>query len=185
MSASITLKGFVATPPKFSVVGGDRKVDITSFRLGASDRRFNPSTERWENGDTSFYSVSCFGRLAVNAFASLNKGDAVVVTGRRKVKEWSAGEKSGLDVEVVAESVGHDLRWGKTGAFVRNTGSSSGGNRDVERDAGAVEVPDDSEDESDANGPDEGRNPLLSIASSLTLDAGEPAEETEELRTPF
>ena len=130
MSASVTVKGFVATQPKFVIVGDN--LAITSFRLGASTRRFSPTTNQWETTNTSWYSISCFRDLATNAFASLNKGDPVIVSGILKVSEWSAGDKAGLDVEITADSIGHDLRWGKATGFAR-TPSKRGGAHDGDR----------------------------------------------------
>jgi len=128
MSASITVQGFVATPPSFKIVGDN--LAVSNFRLGSSTRRLNAQTGVWETTNTSWYSISCFRDLAINAFASLKKGDPVVLTGQLKVAEWSAGDKSGLDVEITAEAIGHDLRWGKDSGFERTPSKSRGGARD-------------------------------------------------------
>lgn len=153
MSSSITVRGFAATQPKFVIVNG---LSISSFRVGSSERRYNRSSGGWENGMTSWFSVSCFRELATNVFASVNKGDPIIVTGRLKVSEWSAGDKSGLDVEIEAEGIGHDFRWGKSMGFAKNNGKSSGGKHDGE----------------DAQ--DDVREEELKLASARVLDAGEP-----------
>ena len=168
MSSTITVRGFVATQPKFVIVNG---LSISSFRIGASERRYNRSTASWENGPTSWYSVSCFRELATNAFASINKGDPVIITGRLKVSEWSAGDKSGLDVEIEAEGIGHDFRWGKAVGFAKNNGKSTGGRDDGADPSGGEQVPPDEEAEVAASA--WGR-PGLSVASSSVADAGEP-----------
>ncbi|WP_162940354.1 single-stranded DNA-binding protein [Gryllotalpicola protaetiae] len=178
MSSTITVRGFVATQPKFVMAG---PLAISSFRLASNDRRYNRTTGQWETGPTSWYSVSTFRVLATNVFASIGKGDPVIVTGRLKVTEWSAGGKAGLDVEIEAEGVGHDFRWGKASGFVRNNGKSSGG-----ADDGAPAVDDEQPpafDRGDRSGfvPEpsgEGEvwaNPATSIASASSADAGEPA----------
>ncbi|WP_022881027.1 single-stranded DNA-binding protein [Gryllotalpicola ginsengisoli] len=149
MSATITLRGFVATPPKFTATskpapdGTARTLEITSFRVGASDRRFNRVTGQWESGPVSWYSVSCFRKLALNVYASIHKGEPVVITGRLRVREWSAGDKSGLDVEVEAEAVGHDLTFGKERGFDRNPQSGSAGSGDDEHGEIQPSEPDD------------------------------------------
>ncbi|HEY0248363.1 MAG TPA: single-stranded DNA-binding protein [Gryllotalpicola sp.] len=197
MSASITVKGFVATQPKFVIVG--QNLAIANFRLGSSDRRFNTTTGRWETAGVSWYSVACFRDLASNAFASLNKGDPVIVSGRLKVSEWSAGDKSGLDVEIEADAVGHDLRWGKAMGFARTTARAAGGRDGEPHGTDDDQTPPDPDAESAASG---WADPAAAIASATTEDAGEPTafelvgididEETGEVltatgetRTPF
>jgi single-strand DNA-binding protein len=54
---------------------------------------------------------------------SVSKGQRIVVTGRLRIRDWVAGEKTGTNIEVDADAVGHDLSWG-TSAFVRNISSA-------------------------------------------------------------
>jgi single-strand DNA-binding protein len=170
MSSSITVRGFAATQPKFNVVAD--RFAVSSFRLGSSERRYNRSTGAWENGPTSWYTVSCFRDLASNVYASVNKGDPVIVTGRLKVSEWSAGAKSGVDVEIEADGIGHDFRWGKALGFVRPKAPSKGGRDDGEERA----------DEEQAPPPDDGLEtatevwpvPGMALGSTSVADAGEP-----------
>lgn len=170
MSSTITVRGFVATQPKINIVAD--RLAISSFRLGSSERRFNRSTGQWETSSVSWYSVSCFRDLATNAFASINKGDPVIVTGRLKVSEWSAGDKSGLDVEIEAEGVGHDFRWGKAVGFARTHGKSAGGSDDGTRpELEGSAVPE--EIAGSASALDWGGSGLT-LQSSTSADAGEP-----------
>jgi single-strand DNA-binding protein len=166
MSSSITVRGFAATQPKFVIVNG---LSISSFRLGSSERRFNRATGGWENGPTSWFSVSCFRELATNAFASINKGDPIIVTGRLKVSEWSAGDKSGLDVEIEADGIGHDFRWGRALGFAKNNGKPSGG-----KDDGGQPVEDDQTPPDEASGDAPWGAPGMSIGAASVADAGEP-----------
>ncbi|HPZ49473.1 MAG TPA: single-stranded DNA-binding protein, partial [Propionibacteriaceae bacterium] len=39
----------------------------------------------WQDGDTTWYNVKSFGRLADNVAASIRKGDGVVATGRLEI----------------------------------------------------------------------------------------------------
>ena len=41
------------------------------------------------------------------------KGQRIIVAGRLRIREWQADEKRGTNVEVEAEAIGHDLRWGE------------------------------------------------------------------------
>lgn len=58
--------------------------------------------------------MTAFRTLAINAAASIGKGDRVIVAGRIRIREWSSGERSGTSIEVDAEVIGHDLGWGTT-----------------------------------------------------------------------
>jgi single-strand DNA-binding protein len=110
MTDTITLTGLVATVP--FVVDQNDKVPFLSFRLASSQRYYDRRSSQWVAGDTNWYTVTAFRALAINAAASIHKGDRVLVTGRLKVRRWEAGEKNGLSVDVEADSIGHDLLWG-------------------------------------------------------------------------
>jgi single-strand DNA-binding protein len=60
----------------------------------------------------------------MNTAASINKGDRVVVAGRLRIREWQAGDKSGTNIEVDADALGHDLSWGST-VFSRSVSSTA------------------------------------------------------------
>lgn len=112
MTDSITLTGLVATVPY--VVDQADKVPFVSFRLASNQRYYDRRTSQWVAGDTNWYTITAFRALAVNAAASITKGDRVLVTGRLKVRRWESGEKNGISVDVEADSIGHDLLWGTT-----------------------------------------------------------------------
>lgn len=116
MTDSITLTGLVATEPR-RITTSDN-LTIISFRLASSQNRFDRSTGTWVPGDTNWYTVSAFRRLALGAGASLAKGDRVLVSGRVRIREWSNDDRSGTTVEIEADSIGHDLAWG-TSQFTR------------------------------------------------------------------
>lgn len=117
MSDKITLRGTVGTPPR--TVKTTENLVITSFRLASSLRRYDRSQDKWVETDTNWYTITAFRQLATNTFASVVKGDRVVVTGALKLREWKSGDRSGTTAEVEAESIGHDLVFG-TGTFVRS-----------------------------------------------------------------
>jgi single-strand DNA-binding protein len=120
MTDNITLTGLVATVPR--VITTSEGLAITSFRLASSQRRFDKSTEKWMDGETNWYTITTFRQLATNAAVSVKKGERIVVTGKLRIRDWQAGEKSGTNVDVEAESLGHDLSWG-TAAFSRSAGN--------------------------------------------------------------
>jgi single-strand DNA-binding protein len=118
MNDIITLTGLVATTPKHIVTS--EQVTVTSFRLAATQRRFDTETQKWLDGDTNWYTVTAFRDLAVNVIGSIVKGQRILVTGRLRVRDWATDDKSGTNVEVEAETMGHDLRWGDA-QFTRHT----------------------------------------------------------------
>jgi len=109
---TITVVGFVGTPPKHVVTSTG--LQITNFRLASTPRKWDRNTGKFVDGETNWYSVSAWRQLAVNAIASLEKGDRVIVTGRLKVQNWENGAKSGINVEIEADAIGQDLTWGTT-----------------------------------------------------------------------
>ncbi|WP_345764368.1 single-stranded DNA-binding protein [Diaminobutyricibacter sp. McL0608] len=116
MNDSLSTRGVVATVPNHIVTS--EGLPITSFRLASSQRKFNRSTQTWENGDTNWFTVTAFRQLATNIAACVSKGDRIVVSGRLSVRDWESGDRSGTVVEVDADAVGHDLTWG-TATFSR------------------------------------------------------------------
>lgn len=116
MSEIVTVSGLVATTPRHLVTQDG--LPITSFRLAASHRRFDRTTNKWIDGETNWFTVTSFRQLAINAAGSVSKGERVLVTGKLRVRDWDNGERAGTSVEVEAESLGHDLTWG-TATFTR------------------------------------------------------------------
>jgi single-strand DNA-binding protein len=112
MSDTITITGLVATTPRH--VTTTEGLNITSFRLASTQRRFDRSQERWIDGDTNWYTITTFRALAINASTSIEKGQRVLVAGKLRIRDWENGEKSGTTVDIEADSVGHDLAWGST-----------------------------------------------------------------------
>lgn len=112
MIDTLTIVGRVATDPtQVQTAGG---VAVTNFRLASTHRRFDPAAQAWTDSGTNWYSVAAFRQLGENAKASLRTGDAVIVTGRLKIRNWESNGKHGTSVDVEAEAIGHDLRWGTT-----------------------------------------------------------------------
>jgi single-strand DNA-binding protein len=122
VSDIITLTGIVGTEPR--AVTTAEGLAITSFRLASTQRRFDKGQEKWVDGETNWYSITTFRQLATNAAMSVKKGERILVTGRLRIREWESGGKSGTNIEIEAESLGHDLSWG-TAAFSRGAGSAS------------------------------------------------------------
>ncbi len=116
MTDTLTVSGFVATTPRHLITA--EGFSVTSFRLASNLRRFDRKKNCWVDVGTNWYSVSTFRQLASNVVESVKKGDRVVVTGRLRISEWGDGDKHGVNIDLDADVLGHDLRWG-TASFIR------------------------------------------------------------------
>lgn len=122
MSDTITLTGLVATPPKHIVTS--EGLQITSFRLASTQRRYDRAESKWVDAATNWYTITAFRTLAANAIGSILKGQRVLVTGRLRIRDWESGEKAGTTIEVDADAIGHDLTFG-TSSFTRSAAAPS------------------------------------------------------------
>lgn len=116
MNDTVTIRGNVGGDPVKSMTAGG--VPVVHFRVASSSGYWDRRTGSWVEGGTNWYAVSAFRQLADHAKASLRSGDAVIVTGTLKLREWESNGKRGFSADLEADSIGHDLRWG-TSAFVR------------------------------------------------------------------
>jgi len=122
MTDTMTISGFVATTPRHLIT--NEGLSVTSFRLASNLRRFDRSKNSWVDAGTNWYSVSTYRQLASNVVGSISKGDRVLVTGRLRISEWGDGDKRGVNIDLDAEALGHDLRWG-TASFTRTIRSEA------------------------------------------------------------
>ena len=121
MHDTVTIVGNVATDPTQGRTAGG--ITVTNFRLASTHRRFDDATQTWVDVATNWYSVAAFRQLGEHAKASLRSGDSVIVTGRMKIRAWENNGKQGTSVDIDADAIGHDLRWGTT-AYRRSTRST-------------------------------------------------------------
>lgn len=98
---------------------------VTSFRLGSSHRKFDKQKGEWVDDYTNWFSVNVWRALGEHAYASLHRGERVIVTGRLRAREWETDTKRGVTLEIDAVAVGHDLLWGTT-TFTRRAASAGG-----------------------------------------------------------
>ena len=118
-------------------------VQVVEFGLACNSRRQDRSTGLWEDGEASFFTVTCWRRLAENVLESLHKGDPVLVHARFSTREYTRADgtpRSELKLE--AQSVGPDL--GRSRAIVRRTPRPAGESGDgpvAEGAAGSVPEP--------------------------------------------
>lgn len=123
MNDTVTIVGRVATDPTLGQTGGGDPV--TNFRLASTHRRFDSATQTWSDSDTNWFSVAAFRQLGEHAKASLRTGDSVIVTGRLRIRTWESNGKQGTSVDIIADAIGHDLRWGTTAFLARSRATPS------------------------------------------------------------
>ncbi|HEX4087477.1 MAG TPA: single-stranded DNA-binding protein [Trebonia sp.] len=109
---TIILRGFVTAEPKFWQ-SSPTQTPLAEIRMGHTARRLNRATGEWEDGETSYYSIKCWRRLAVNVKGSLRKGDMILVRGKVVMRSWvDDQQRNRVQMQVEADSVGHDLAYG-------------------------------------------------------------------------
>lgn len=123
MSERITIVGTVATDPERRQTNGG--IPVMTFRLASNRTKLDRATGEWVDDGTSWYSVSAYRGLAENGLASFKRGQRVIVAGRFRLRSWESGDKRGVEAEVDADALGHDLRWGSS-SFERTASSASG-----------------------------------------------------------
>ncbi len=119
MAHQICVVGTVATNPR--LIKTDSDITFCTFRVASNERRYDREKREWIDGDTSWYTINTFRRLAEHARDSFAKGDRVIVNGRLRVRDWTSESRSGTSAEVEADALGHDLRWGVS-AFTKRSG---------------------------------------------------------------
>lgn len=89
---------------------------VASFRVAASTRRYDRHHERWVDGDTHYFSVSCWRHLAHNVVQTIQKGMPVIVQGRLRSRDVERPCKEQTHIvryfDIEAHAVGPDLARG-------------------------------------------------------------------------
>src|SRR4051794_12402035 len=108
-STMVIATGNVVTDPVLRTTENGHAV--TTVRVASNERRHNPTTNEWENINTSFYNVSCWRMLGERVAACIRKGDPVFFVGRQQVREFQRNNGSSDHcVDVYADVFGPDLR---------------------------------------------------------------------------
>lgn len=121
----VTVSGRLVADPE-SRTTKTNGIPFTAFRLASSSRRFNPTTQAFEDSPASYVNVTAFRALGLNAAGSLEKGQPVIVHGRMRVNQFTRGDGTmGTSVEIDAYGIGHDLTFGTT-AFEKASRAQNG-----------------------------------------------------------
>jgi single-strand DNA-binding protein len=109
---TISLRGFVTAEPRFWQAS-PTQTPLAEIRMGHTPRRLNQATGEWEDGETSYYTIKCWRRLAVNVKGCLRKGDMILVRGKVVMRTWvDDQQRNRVQMQVEADAVGHDLAFG-------------------------------------------------------------------------
>jgi len=109
---TITVRGYVTAEPRMRQRTPEQ-APVATIRVGSTPRKLNRETGEWQDGETSYYSVTCWRKLAENVHGSLRKGDMVIVRGKVSIRSWlDDQQRVRMEVEIEADSVGHDLAFG-------------------------------------------------------------------------
>jgi len=113
--ALVTFQGWVGNDVVFRLT--DRG-PVANFRVGSTPRIRRKDGE-WADGQTSWFSVSCWRGLAEHVRDSVRKGEPVLVHGRLRTDVWEREDgHSSVSYVVEASCVGHDLSRG-TAVFAK------------------------------------------------------------------
>jgi single-strand DNA-binding protein len=114
--ASVTIVGRAGTHPQLSVgLTGDR----VSFRVVATERRFDRIAEDWVDGDEFGVTVVCWRTMATAVLNTVRKGDPVVIVGRIITRRFERDGVTQYFTEVKADFIGLDVAKAGT-RFTRN-----------------------------------------------------------------
>jgi single-strand DNA-binding protein len=183
----IILTGYVTAEPRL----GHTKVSktpVTKIRVGSTPRWLDRGTGEWRDGETSYYNVKCWRKLAENVTGSLRKGDMILVSGKFRTRTWVDDQQhTRVELEIEADSVGHDMAFGwsrfNRGVHVPPGAMQGQANGEAVRqemgpDPDMADV--DFDDDDDGAGED-GENTEDSTFAELARDFGQPAEEAAAL----
>ena len=108
----ITLRGYLTAEPRL-YQKTPTATPVTEIRVGSTPRRLNRETGEWQDAPTSYFTVKCWRRLAINAASSLHKGETVIIRGRFYTNTWvDSQQQTRTTLEIEADSLGHDLAYG-------------------------------------------------------------------------
>lgn len=114
--AMVTFQGWVGTDVVYRET---QRGNVANFRVGVTPR-IRQRNGDWVDGQTSWFSVSCWRQLAEHVRDSVHKGDPVLVHGRLRTDVWERTDgQSSVTHVVEAVHVGHDLGRG-TSHFTRS-----------------------------------------------------------------
>jgi single-strand DNA-binding protein len=149
--AFVTLVGYVAQEPNIRTTKNGKTV--TDLRVGITPRYKDQATGEWRDGQSSYFTVSCWDRLANHVRASMHKGEPVLVRGKFKTSTFEDRDgRPRTETRITADTVGHDLSRGVAN-YIRHRPGQAAANAGAPGDQGPG-----SPDQREGQNPDEGQN---------------------------
>ena len=149
--AFVTLVGYVAQEPNIRTTKTGKTV--TDLRVGITPRYKDQATGEWRDGQSSYFTVSCWDRLANHVRASMHKGEPVLVRGKFKTSTFEDRDgRPRTETRITADTVGHDLSRGVAN-YIRHRPGQAAANAGAPGDQGPV-----SPDQREGQNPDEEQN---------------------------
>ncbi|WP_406289560.1 single-stranded DNA-binding protein [Embleya sp. NBC_00896] len=116
----ITVVGNVTRDPeiKFTPSG----VAVARLSIAATPRKFDKATNKWIDGETTFWACTAWRSLAEHVTESLRKGDRVIASGTVTTQRWTDKDSNEPRERMVLDldDVGPSLLWAD--ATVTRTG---------------------------------------------------------------
>lgn len=104
----VTLAGWVGGDVVLRDGGG---AGVVNLRVGSTPRY--KRGEEYVDGETTWYTVTVWRKLAENVSRSVKKGDPVIVHGRLRTEVWQREDGAqGSNLQIEATLIGHDLSRG-------------------------------------------------------------------------
>jgi len=106
---TITITGNLTADPELRFIPSGKA--LATFTVVSSKSTKLPDGT-WENSDTTFWEVKCWGKTAENVAESLSKGTSVIVSGSAVQENWedkNTGQKRSK-ISITAWNVGPDLK---------------------------------------------------------------------------
>jgi len=108
MSAQVTIVGNVTRDAELRYTKSG--LSIGSFSVAVNERQ-KGADGQWEDGEPSYYDVTCFRLLGESVAETIAKGDRVVVTGKLRQSRWEQDGQNRSKIEVIADDVAKSVLW--------------------------------------------------------------------------
>jgi single-strand DNA-binding protein len=152
--AFATIAGYATADPMLRMTKGG--FEVAHVRVACTPRRINHGSGQWEDADTSYFTVTCWRKLATAVRASIRKGDPVLVRGRMRTRQWKTDERTVTEVEIDADAIGHDLTrgWATFNRGSRPPGGPADNGEEARQGQGHGEGPGEGQDTGEGDGED-------------------------------
>ncbi|MDR6939163.1 single-stranded DNA-binding protein [Arcanobacterium hippocoleae] len=117
----ITIRGWAGAAPTLyrnesttsHGTGGNVSRASAVLNVGVTPRNFSRKSGQYEDGETAWYSVRSFGKLAENVAACVQKGAPLLVRGKLTARSFQAKDgTTRINQVIIADAIGIELNSG-------------------------------------------------------------------------